>query len=137
MSLIAAKSVRNKLLAAITEYGLKRTYTPIGNKTADALMVLIMDQIDRESECVQVPENDAVVESNDNAVASAEPVDVPAEEIPSVQEDADAVNPTSISDNTSISEPQESLLHGAFAAGQCQKAKKQRRNLKKRKHRGR
>lgn len=131
MSLIAAKSVRNKLLAAITEYGLKRTYTPIGNKTADALMILIMDQIDRESECVQEPENDAVVESNDDAVVSAESVAVSAVETPSVQEDADAVN------QAVISEPQESLFHGAFAAQQCRKANNPRRKLKKRKHRGR
>ncbi len=48
MSYIRSKAVRNRLTAAIIEYGMNRTHTPIGNAVADAIMVLVMDQIDRE-----------------------------------------------------------------------------------------
>lgn len=48
MSHIRSNAVRNRLMASIIEYGLKRTYSPIGNAAADAIMVLVMDQIDRE-----------------------------------------------------------------------------------------
>lgn len=46
---IKSPSVRNRLIAAILEYGLNRVYTPIGNPVADAILTLVIDQIDRES----------------------------------------------------------------------------------------
>lgn len=48
MSYIRSNAVRNRLIAAIIEYGLNRRHTPVGNAVADAIMVLVMDQIDRE-----------------------------------------------------------------------------------------
>ncbi len=49
MQFIKSQSVRNRLVAAIVEYGLTRVHTPIGNPVADAIFCLVIDRIDRES----------------------------------------------------------------------------------------
>lgn len=49
MQFIKSQSVRNRLVAAIVEYGLTRVHNPIGNPVADAIFTLVIDRIDRES----------------------------------------------------------------------------------------
>lgn len=48
MGYIASKAARNRLMASIVEYGLNGRHVPVGNSTADAILSIVMDQIDRE-----------------------------------------------------------------------------------------
>lgn len=48
MKFIASNAVRNRLINSLIEYGLNGVFVPVGNATADAILSMAMEQIDRE-----------------------------------------------------------------------------------------